>query len=192
MWPYNVCSRVQRVAVAMSVMLLHGTVATDWVLVDDFSDEFVLGQVNTTRWNTSVRSWSPSWSWDPENVEIIPNAAINCTQLTPVDCLTRSNCRLCEKASIRRSLCVDPSTAAPLKHKGYTCVQSQNQSIDLVNGMIAITMTFAPHRRDGMTVPYKSGILKSRVPEGIAFGRFEARIRGAHVWPGVWFVNELK
>ena len=193
MWTYSyLCSKMQLLVAAAAFVLLHSAVATDpWVLVEDFSDEFMLGPVNTTRWNTSVGSWSPSWSWDPENVKIIPNTVINCTQLTPSDCFARTTCRLCEKASSKRSLCVDQATAVSLEHKAYTCIQRQNQANNFVDGMLAITMTYAPHRRDGMTVPYKSGILKSRVPEGITYGRFEARIRGAQVWPGVWCVITL-
>jgi len=53
------------------------------------------------------------------------------------------------------------------------------------SGYAAITMTYDEHVRDGKTYYYKSGIMKSTIPEGITYGRFEARIKGASRWPGV-------
>ena len=44
---------------------------------------------------------------------------------------------------------------------------------------------YEPHQRGGATVPYKSAIMKSTVPAGVKYGRFEARIKGASRWPGV-------
>ena len=184
----------------------HSTFAADpWVLMDEFSDEFLLttpsGEVNTTRWNISVASWSPSWSWDPANVKIVPTTeanvkivpttAANCSQLTAFDCFAHTKCRVCQNPPAHPATCVAQAKANALKREGYMCVETQSQSNAVVDGMAAITMTYAPHQRDGVTVPYKSAILKSRVPEGIAYGRFEARIRGAQVWPGVWSVHHV-
>jgi beta-glucanase (GH16 family) len=51
----------------------------------------------------------------------------------------------------------------------------------------ALTMTYEEHQRkpNGPTYFYKSAIMKSTLPAGIVYGRFEARIKGASVWPGV-------
>jgi len=120
----------------------------------DFSDEFVVSPVNTTRWNTSVASWGTAWSWDPANVRVVNGT----------DATTESN-----GGGAGRNLDGlqgGDGDAAAASH-------------------LAITMTYAPHRRNGMTVPYKSGILQSRLPAGVTYGHFEARIRGASLWPGV-------
>ena len=53
-------------------------------------------------------------------------------------------------------------------------------------GMLKISMAYEAHTcTSGATCFYKSGIARSRKPEGIAFGYFEARIKGASRWPGV-------
>lgn len=53
------------------------------------------------------------------------------------------------------------------------------------SGYAAITMSFEEHQRGGKTYFYKSGIMKSTLPAGVLYGRFEARIKGASRWPGV-------
>lgn len=53
------------------------------------------------------------------------------------------------------------------------------------SGYAAVTMTYDEHQRGGKTIYYKSGIMKSTVPAGVTYGRFEARIKGANRWPGV-------
>ena len=55
-----------------------------WKLLTEFSDEFPactkpwstcsapnIAPLNATKWNTSVASWSPAWSWDPAQVKVI-------------------------------------------------------------------------------------------------------------------------
>ena len=53
------------------------------------------------------------------------------------------------------------------------------------SGYAALTMSYEKHVRDGKTYFYKAGIMKSTVPAGVTYGRFEARIKGASRWPGV-------
>jgi hypothetical protein len=53
------------------------------------------------------------------------------------------------------------------------------------SGYAALTMSYEKHVRDGKTYYYKGGIMKSTVPAGVTYGRFEARIKGASRWPGV-------
>ena len=54
----------------------------------------------------------------------------------------------------------------------------------LMNGSLNIRMTFQEHERGRKQLSYKSGIVKSRAPP-ILYGYFEARIKGASVYPGV-------
>ena len=53
------------------------------------------------------------------------------------------------------------------------------------SGFAALTMRYEKHQRGGRTYYYKSAIMKSALPSGVSFGRFEARIKGASRWPGV-------
>lgn len=63
---------------------------------------------------------------------------------------------------------------------------SNNNNGEVTGSFIALDMTYEPHVNDkNMTVYYNSGILKSMLPRGIQYGRFEARIKGAGRWPGV-------
>lgn len=57
--------------------------------------------------------------------------------------------------------------------------------VSVENGILSVSMAYDPHQRNGQPIFYKSGILKSTDPGGIAFGYFEARIKGAPLWPGV-------
>ena len=141
-----------------------------WRLLPEFSDEFptctqpwskcaapAMVPLNTTKWNTSVASWG-DWSWDPSLVKVIgplPTA--------------------------------DGNAAV-----GRTAISSSSSSSHALGGEIpdhsgyaAITMAYEKHVRDGKTHYYKAGIMKSTVPEGITYGRFEARVKGATRWPGV-------
>lgn len=58
-------------------------------------------------------------------------------------------------------------------------------------GSLKIKTTYDPHERDGKTISYKSGIVKSKDPQ--LYGYFEARIKGAAKYPGVcpafWLYN---
>ena len=57
------------------------------------------------------------------------------------------------------------------------------------SGYAALTMRYDKHQSKGQgntrTLYYKSAIIKSSLPEGVSFGRFEARIKGASRYPGV-------
>jgi hypothetical protein len=53
------------------------------------------------------------------------------------------------------------------------------------SGYAALTMSYEEHQRGGQTRYYKAGIMKSALPAGVTYGRFEARIKGASRWPGV-------
>merc|ERR1719273_2122625 len=66
-----------------------------------------------------------------------------------------------------------------------TIVARTKHSTELPGSFLAITMTYEKHNRSGHTYYYKSGIAKSVLPEGVTYGRFEARIKGASKWPGV-------
>ena len=72
---------------------------------------------------------------------------------------------------------------------GATAVSSSGSTgageIPGYSGYAAITMDYEKHQRDGKTYYYKAGIMKSTLPAGVAYGRFEARIKGASRWPGV-------
>jgi beta-glucanase (GH16 family) len=68
----------------------------------------------------------------------------------------------------------------PKNAKVITSVEPNNASTYL-----ALTMSYEKHVRAGQTYYYKAGILKSTLPAGVAYGRFEARIKGASRWPGV-------
>lgn len=54
-------------------------------------------------------------------------------------------------------------------------------------GNLALTMSYDPHVRPAtkQTINYRSGIAKSQPEHAIAFGYFEAKIKGASRWPGV-------
>lgn len=102
-----------------------------------------IAPLNETKWNTTVASWSPDWSWDPAQVEVI--GPLPTTEVA------------------------DPMTGEIPDYSGYA----------------AISMVYDEHVRDGKKVYYKAGIMKSTVPAGVTYGRFEARIKGASRWPGV-------
>ena len=59
-------------------------------------------------------------------------------------------------------------------------------AIPNASGYAALTMRYEEHKRPHYgTLFYKSAMMKSTLPAGISFGRFEARIKGASRWPGV-------
>jgi hypothetical protein len=103
--------------------------------------------LNTTKWNTSVASWSDYWTWSPENVKVV-------AQL-------------------------------PTAATGQPRLDGEGGDIPAFSGFAALTMTYEKHQRNGRTVYYKSGIMKSTLPAGVTYGRAEARIKGASRWPGV-------
>eukprot|EP00462_Mataza_sp_D1_P012691 CAMPEP_0175166274 /NCGR_PEP_ID=MMETSP0087-20121206/27604_1 /TAXON_ID=136419 /ORGANISM="Unknown Unknown, Strain D1" /LENGTH=324 /DNA_ID=CAMNT_0016455851 /DNA_START=198 /DNA_END=1172 /DNA_ORIENTATION=- len=116
-----------------------------WKLLDDFSDEFQVGEnsvlpLNLSKWATNVSSWA-DWSWSPENVKTVTSSG------------------------------------------GSPVVTAE--SGEVAGSYAAITMTYQPHIRAGKQYFYKSGIMKSTLPAGVTYGRFEARIKGASTWPGV-------
>ena len=57
------------------------------------------------------------------------------------------------------------------------------QNVSINNGLLGITMKYQPHQRNGKEIYYTSGIVMSRKP--ILYGYFEARIKAAHLFPGV-------
>jgi hypothetical protein len=60
------------------------------------------------------------------------------------------------------------------------------ENVFVFNGNLQLTMSYEEHMcQPGLKCYYRSGIAKSRKPSGIAFGYFEARIKGASRWPGV-------
>ncbi|MGE4490530.1 MAG: family 16 glycosylhydrolase [Kiritimatiellales bacterium] len=56
-------------------------------------------------------------------------------------------------------------------------------NVYLQNGSLHIRMAYDPHLRDGQQIFYKSGIVQSK--QRIHYGFFEARLKGASVFPGV-------
>lgn len=57
------------------------------------------------------------------------------------------------------------------------------ENVAVRDGNLAITMNYLPHQRDGKDIYYTSGIVMSRKP--VLYGYFEARIKGAPLYPGV-------
>lgn len=57
------------------------------------------------------------------------------------------------------------------------------ENVAVADGHLAISMAYEPHQRDGQDIFYTSGIVMHRQP--ILYGYFEARIKGASLYPGV-------
>jgi beta-glucanase (GH16 family) len=58
------------------------------------------------------------------------------------------------------------------------------KNVAVSDGALSITMRYEPHQRQGKDLFYKSGAIRSRA-EPILYGFFEARIKGAALFPGV-------
>jgi hypothetical protein len=83
-------------------------------------------------------------------------------------------------------------TVAQLPSYDSAIGSSFSSELPNASGYAALTMSYEPHQRTGpggaledKTYYYKGAIMKSTVPAGITYGRFEARIRGADRFPGV-------
>ena len=137
-----------------------------WELNEDFSDEFqasakvgILKPIDTNKWYNVVPSWSEYWTWSSDNIQI-----------------------------------VQTTTTKGIKNETHNFFpQRINTNEEVLGSYLALTMTYNPHIRDDADdknnkktiIYYKSAILKSKLPKGIQYGRFEARIKGASRWPGV-------
>ena len=134
--------------------------------------------LNTTKWNTSVASWSDYWSWSAENVKVVAQLPTAGPLPTDSDVTTASTTASEVSDATSDGTVVSRATGQPR-------LDGEGGDIPAFSGFAALTMTYEKHQRNGRTVYYKSGIMKSTLPAGVTYGRAEARIKGASRWPGV-------
>jgi beta-glucanase (GH16 family) len=66
----------------------------------------------------------------------------------------------------------------------WGCWSWENDNVSVNKGSLAIQMKYQPHQRDGKTLYYTSGIIQPKAGP-LQYGYFEARIKGAPLYPGV-------
>lgn len=171
-------------AFAALTCLMHAAALPpgDWVFRPELSDEFEGDAINGSKWDTSPPSWGV-WSWDAANVAVSGGMMHTTMRYKPHN-VSLASLPAC-------------ATANPNSQSATGCARGSASGSGSGNGSGGAGFGLGGSSRDhrgGVPVPveqrtlyYTSGIATTggRYKPGIAFGYFEARIRGAPLYPGV-------